>query len=628
VNAPVPDHGAAARRAVIVVGGAGFFGGKLVQGLLATTEFPVVVAGRDMGRARRFASSLGAGERVTVARLDTRRTIPEELRALGGFALVDAAGPFQGADHRLAEAAIAAGLHYLDLADGRSFVSGIARLDAAARRAGVVALSGASSTPALSHAALDSLVRGWRGVESVDVAICPGNRATPNGASVVRSILSYVGQPVRVFVDGRWQARPGWGLTVRREIPCLGRRFLSLCETPDLDLLPERFAVRRSALFRAGLEVPALHLGLLLASLPVRRGWVRSLAPWTPAFRFGAGLLSRLGGDTGGMEVAAEGADRDGAPVRARWVLVATGGDGPVVPTLPALAVLRALAAGRGPKPGAGPCVGHLDLAAIEAEFRPYRITTRVHVDRGGSESLIAAALGPAFEPLPAAIRRAHTPRGTLRLSGEAAVEGAETAPGRWIARVFGFPPAADAVPVEVEIAATPEGEHWTRSFGGRCFRSRMRPHERPGFIREGFGPFSFDLALSADAEELRMRVDGWRLGRLPLPRRLAPRSEARETVDAAGRFRFEVPIRLPLLGRLVRYSGWLVPAPAEEDRLLHRAGIGHAGRDGRTASWMDPPTPTTAPPSRSATSSSCSTSTSASPTSRPRPPSTSAASG
>ncbi|CAA9240407.1 MAG: hypothetical protein AVDCRST_MAG08-1594 [uncultured Acetobacteraceae bacterium] len=432
-----------------------------------------------------------------------------------------------------------------------------------------------------------------------------------------------------MFLDGRWQARPGWGLTVRREIPGLGRRFLSLCVTPNLDLLPERFAVRWSAVLRVGLELPAMHLGLLLASLPVRLGWVRSLAPATPPLRFGVKLLSRLGGDTGGMEVLAEGVDAEGAPVRARWVLVAAGGDGPAVPTLPDLAVLRALAAGAGPQPGAGPCVGHLDLAAIEAEFRPYRITTRVHVERGGREPLVAASLGSIFESLPAAVRRVHALRGTLRLVGEAAVEGAETAPGRWIARVFGFPPAADAVPVAVEIAATPGGEDWTRSFGERRFRSRMRPHERPGSICECFGPFTFDLALSAGPDALRMRVEGWRLGRLPLPRRLAPRNEARETVDAAGRFRFEVPIRLPLLGRLVRYSGWLVPEPPDDgDRLPRRAGLGHAGVDGRTPAWMDPPTLTTAPPSPSATSSSCSTSTSASPTSRRPPPFTSAGSG
>ena len=86
------------------------------------------------------------------------------------------------------------------------------------------------------------------------------------------------------------------------------------------------------------------------------------------------------------MEVVAEGADADGAAVRARWVLVATGGDGPNVPVLPALAMLRAgLAAGRGPEPGAGACVGRLDLAAVEAEFGPYRRHPRAE-ERGGGD--------------------------------------------------------------------------------------------------------------------------------------------------------------------------------------------------------------------------------------------------
>ena len=109
---------------MVVVGGAGFFGGRLVRGLLDTTDLRVVVAGRDFERARRFVESLGAGGRAAAARLDARRTAAEELRAFGAFALVDAAGPFQDADHRLAEAAIAAGLHYLDLADGRTLALG------------------------------------------------------------------------------------------------------------------------------------------------------------------------------------------------------------------------------------------------------------------------------------------------------------------------------------------------------------------------------------------------------------------------------------------------------------------------------------------------------------------------
>jgi len=182
------------------------------------------------------------------------------LAATGAGIVVDAAGPFQAGDYRLARAAIAAGLDYVDLADARGFVAGFGQLDDAARAAGVTLLTGASSTPALSNAVLERLTREWRRIDSVEIAISPGNRA-PRGLAVVRSILSYAGRPVRVLLDGRWTTRPGWGLTVRRGMPGLGRRWQSLCETPDLDLVPRRFAVRRSVLFRAGLALSPLHLG-------------------------------------------------------------------------------------------------------------------------------------------------------------------------------------------------------------------------------------------------------------------------------------------------------------------------------------------------------------------------------
>jgi hypothetical protein len=78
------------------------------------------------------------------------------------------------------------------------------------------------------------------------------------------------------------------------------------------------------------------------------------------------------------MTVEASGIDADGKPMRAMWSLVAEGGDGPAIPTLPALATIRALADGRIAAPGARPCVGVLDLDWIEREFAPYRIATRI----------------------------------------------------------------------------------------------------------------------------------------------------------------------------------------------------------------------------------------------------------
>jgi saccharopine dehydrogenase-like protein len=363
-------------RTVLIVGGSGAFGGRLVDGLIATTGLDVVIGGRNLDRAMVRAASLGS--RARAARLDAAAVTVDELRATRAFVAVDATGPFQGANYRLARAVIAAGIHYVDLADDRDFVTGFGALDAEARAAGVVALTGASSTPALSHAVLDRLTHGWLHIDTVEIAISPGNRNSPRGLSVIRAILSYAGRPVRVFADGAWTVQAGWGRPIRRDMPDLGRRWLSLCETPDLDLVPARFAPRESAIFRAGLELSAMHFGLYVAGLLVRMRLLRSLTPFARLFRWIAERLKGFGSDRGGMVVEATGIDATGNPVRAVWSLTAEAGDGPVIPTLPALTAIRRLADGRLAQAGARPCVGVLDLDEIEREFARFHITTQI----------------------------------------------------------------------------------------------------------------------------------------------------------------------------------------------------------------------------------------------------------
>lgn len=380
-------------RAVLVVGGTGAFGGRLVSGLYKTTDFNIVIAGRDLERAATTAAALGP--RARALRLDTATVTADQLRASGAFVVADAAGPFQGASYRLARAAIVAGLHYVDLADARDFVAGFGALDEAARAARVVALAGASSTPALSHAVLDRLTAGWRRIDTVEIAISPGNRNSPRGLSVIRAILSYAGKPVRVFEGGAWTARPGWGWPVRRAMPGLGRRWLSLCETPDLDLVPERFAPKDAAVFRAGLELSAMHLGLCLAGLLVRARLLPSLVPFARPLRWMAERLKGFGSDRGGMMVEVRGIDAAGVAVRSVWSLIAEAGDGPAVPTLPALAAIRALANGSLSQPGARVCAGVLNLDAIAREFAPYRISTQLETSQN------RAAI-----PIPATARR------------------------------------------------------------------------------------------------------------------------------------------------------------------------------------------------------------------------------
>jgi len=538
---------------VLVIGGGGVFGRHLAKGLVAN-GFEVVIAGRSLSRAQQIAAELAAtrpGARVSAVSLDTATLKPADLTAAGVEIVVEAAGPFQGAQPLTARAAIAAGLHYVDLADARAFVAEFPALDDAARTAGVVALTGCSSTPALSNAVLDELTRGWTEIVSVEAAISPGARA-PRGRSVMEATLSWLGRPVRVFEGGGWRTRHGWSGLHRRDFATAGHRFVSLCETPDLDLFVSRFHPSDSATFKAGLNPVIAHLAVWLMAGLVRLGLPLPDPDTLVALSY---PLSRFGDDRGAMQVGAYGRDSEGRAVRAVWRLIAEPGVGPVTPSLPALAAIKAIARDEIP-PGARPCVGLLGIEAMETEIAAHPIAVDRVVERA---SLFAKAIGAPFEALPAAIRDLHETPGRSVWRGQVDTQGAEDPLGRLIARLVGFPDTLQGRPIAVEIVTDGARSSWTRRIGRALFRSELASPRSGGRVTERFGPLWFDLVLSPTASGLVYDIRGWRLGPIPMPRFLAPLSRTSESVDEQGRFVFDVHIALPWGNRLAHYRGWLI---------------------------------------------------------------------
>jgi hypothetical protein len=354
---------------VLVIGGYGFFGRRLVERLSRQPGLHVVVAGRSSEQAAALVDELrpraksGLGGVGFDAMSDE---LPSWLDGLRVRAVVNASGPFQGQDYRVALACTAAGVHYIDLADGREFVAGIAALDVAATAVGVCALSGASTLPALSGAAADALTHGWQRVDAIDMGINPGNR-TERGLSTMRAVLSYCGRPIP-HADGK--SLTGWlRLRMRRYPAPVGWRPLSPVDVPDLALLPGRYPGRPRVRLSAGAELLVMHLGANAMALVSRLGLVRDWSIHAEWLKRWSDRLLRFGTDAGAMHVAARGLDADGRPVQRTWTLVATHGDGPWVPVLAAAALVRRLAAGRGPAAGARPCVGELTLADFEREL-------------------------------------------------------------------------------------------------------------------------------------------------------------------------------------------------------------------------------------------------------------------
>lgn len=370
-----PDFAMQQRRALIV-GGYGFFGSRLVERLALWPDLHVIVAGRDLASADALVRKL---QPVSAARLESAafdvmaERFASTIAELLPDVVIHASGPFQGHDYRVADACIRTGVHYIDLADGREFVTGISRLNAAAIHAGVFVISGASSVPALSSAAADRLAVGMNEVHAIEIGISPGNR-TERGLSTIESVLSYCGKPVP---DAGEDRAIGWGHAYRhRYPPPVGSRLLSPCDVPDLSLLPGRYPGTPAVRFGAGLELEFLHRGMNVMAGLARVGLVRDWSAHARVLRRVADLFKGFGSDAGAMHVEVSGREASGKVVVRNWQLLATDGDGPYVPTLAAAALLRKLVRGGLTSTGAQPCIGLLSLEEFALEASGLHITT------------------------------------------------------------------------------------------------------------------------------------------------------------------------------------------------------------------------------------------------------------
>jgi hypothetical protein len=557
---------------VLIVGGYGTFGSRLVKLLAEDANLHLIVAGRSLRKAKALCAAVDGRARLDAAVFDRDGDPDRQLRLLRPHVVIDASGPFQayGPDpYRLARAALSANADYIDLADGAAYVAGIAELDSKALDQGRFVLSGASTCPVLTFAAAKRLAEGLACLQTVTAGIAPSPRAQV-GLNVVRALAAYAGKPVKRSHRRRGAPTASHALTGSKRytigppgaLPLYSRRF-SLVEVPDLELIPARWPELNTVWVGAG-SVPALWLRMLNGlSWLVRLGLIPTLAPLAPLFH-GVIRTFRWGEHRGGMFVAVEGRDAEGRALTRSWELIAEGDSGPFVPAMPAALIVQKAGRGERPSPGARPAAGELDLRDFEGLFARQGIATglRERTPHEERRPLYARVLGEAWDTLPAPLRVMHAVQGVLTAQGRADVQRGSGLVARLAAWMFGFPWAGNGVPVEVRFETDGMGgETWHRSFAGRQFRS----HQRAGtgrsdkLVCERFGAFVFSLAAVVDRERLRLIPRRWSMLGIPLPRALAPRGDTYEYAEE-GRFCFHVEIALPLIGLIVRYQGYLVP--------------------------------------------------------------------
>jgi hypothetical protein len=217
---------------IVVFGGYGVFGSLVAREL---SDLPLRIAGRDGGRAASFAASLG-GTGMAADVSDPASC----ARALEGARVaVSCAGPFGELTLALPEVCLAAGVHYVDIADDRGWFARLRGMSDRFRSAGLAAACGCSTLPGISGAlalvAAERLREKSFGVRRARVTLFIGN-ANPKGMAAVESAASQLGR--------RFEAPQGTLIGLRgREVvdlpPPFGPRGVYDFDSPEMDLFPD-----------------------------------------------------------------------------------------------------------------------------------------------------------------------------------------------------------------------------------------------------------------------------------------------------------------------------------------------------------------------------------------------------
>lgn len=368
------------RGRIVVIGGYGNFGRRICRALAMRAPAEIVVAGRKLANAERFAQELrngGTAAAITAAEMDLAH--PNFVRQLGAVApivVVHAAGPFQHQDYAVAEACLACRSHYIDLADGREFVTGIGGLDRDARRRDVLLVAGASTLPAISSTVVDELSRDFSAIDSIETTIVPAGR-TVRGEATVAAVSSYCGKPIAMLEDGSWTTRYGWQDSRLVRYPTFSRRAAA-CDVPDLEIFPRLYSGIRTVTFHAGPAARWQHAALWSMAAMTRIGLVKDWSRYSRLLTRIDTLAARIGSATGAMRVRVRGTRLTGDKIERTWDLTARRNDGPQIPCAPSVIVAHKLLNGVLQERGAKPCIGLLNLDELADALREFDIDWQI----------------------------------------------------------------------------------------------------------------------------------------------------------------------------------------------------------------------------------------------------------
>ncbi|HRY08657.1 MAG: saccharopine dehydrogenase NADP-binding domain-containing protein [Actinobacteria bacterium] len=247
---------------IVVVGGYGNAGRRIVELLLRHTDRQVVVTGRRLDRARALVETL-ADSRATAAQADA--TDPRTLAPLLEAAeiLIVAAGT-STSWRTTARAALDAGCHQLDIQIGSAKNAGLRALDPSAREAGVTILTDCGFHPGVP-AAMVRQVDSGRGLATAIVsswiAVDWAGLGEFADSTIDEMLQEFADYRYEAMVEGEWIAPRG--MRTADFPPDIGERKVAAMGLDEMHEVAATLPDLRTTGFYVGGFPPAVNYGVI-----------------------------------------------------------------------------------------------------------------------------------------------------------------------------------------------------------------------------------------------------------------------------------------------------------------------------------------------------------------------------
>ena len=224
---------------ILLLGGYGLTGRLLARHILAQTKVSLIIAGRNLDKAKAFADELG-DPRATPACVDASDHVSFRS-ALDGVNLCLVAAPTTRFTDQVARACLDAGADYLDIQFGASKLAFLRVLEPEIIKAGRCFITEAGYHPGLPSALVRYAATFFDTMESAPVAGYLNVGKIPYTESVDELVEAFKDYDARIYRDRVWTKRGSYEMRKFDFGPIIGTKVCYSMFFEELRTLPEMF---------------------------------------------------------------------------------------------------------------------------------------------------------------------------------------------------------------------------------------------------------------------------------------------------------------------------------------------------------------------------------------------------